>query len=140
MQESDSITRQATLGSHLALHTLKNKPVDPVFEFLILATKLINSRSRIITRCTKLLQLGKITFSTRLPFTGLRLPISPRRPIFAVTLRLTVNLFAIILHCDVNNIISLSGNLFTAVNILFFNVLIGHSLTLHSLRKTTQHC
>nr|DAR77760.1 MAG TPA: hypothetical protein [Caudoviricetes sp.] len=45
----------------------------------------------------------------------------------------------LILH-NINNFSTLSGLNSIIVDILFFNFLIGHSLTLHSLRKTTQHC
>nr|DAJ42427.1 MAG TPA: hypothetical protein [Caudoviricetes sp.] len=132
VQESDRITRKATLGSHITLHTLKNKPVDPVFEFLILAAKIINHRPRITIRGAKLLQLGEITFSTRLPLTGLSLPIRARRP---RSLTLHGNITAtnltrspLILH-NINSDPILSGIHGTIVNILFFNFLIGHSLT-----------
>nr|DAN19163.1 MAG TPA: hypothetical protein [Caudoviricetes sp.] len=141
VQESDRITRQATLGSHLTLHTLKNKPVNPVFEFLILAAKIINHRPRITIRGAKLLQLGEITFSTRLPLTGLSLPIRARRRLLLhgnITGMIIAGSLPI-LH-NINNVSTLSGLNSIIVNILFFNTLIGHSLTLYSLRKTTLTC
>ncbi|EGE72754.1 hypothetical protein HMPREF9338_01048 [Cutibacterium acnes HL096PA2] len=141
VQESDRITRQATLGSHLTLHTPKNKPINPVFEFLILAAKIINHRPRITIRGAKLLQLGEITFSTRLPLTGLSLPIRARRRLLLhgnITGMIIAGSLPI-LH-NINNVSTLSGLNSIIVNILFFNFLIGHSLTLYSLRKTTQHC